>query len=74
MTYIESMTKPMLVIQGKNDPRVVKVESDVIVEAMQQRDQDVEYLVLEDEGHGFTKTSNALMVYGRMVEFLERYI
>ncbi|MFS0861218.1 S9 family peptidase [Fredinandcohnia sp. 179-A 10B2 NHS] len=74
MTYIDSMTKPMLVIQGKNDPRVVKVESDVIVEAMQQRDQDVEYLVLEDEGHGFTKTSNALMVYGRMVEFLEKYI
>lgn len=74
MTYIEQMTKPMLVIQGKNDPRVVKIESDVIVEAMQQRGQDVEYLVLEDEGHGFSKTENAIKVYKRMVEFLAKYI
>ncbi|WP_442600131.1 S9 family peptidase [Neobacillus sp. D3-1R] len=74
MTYIEQMTKPMLVIQGKNDPRVVKVESDVIVEAMEQRGQDVEYLVLEDEGHGFSKTENAIKVYKTMVEFLGKYI
>ncbi|HYK75059.1 MAG TPA: prolyl oligopeptidase family serine peptidase [Pseudoneobacillus sp.] len=74
MTYIEQMTKPMLVIQGKNDPRVVKVESDVIVEAMEQRKQDVAYLVLEDEGHGFSKTENAIKVYKTMVEFLEKYI
>lgn len=74
MTYIDDMTKPMLVIQGKNDPRVVKIESDVIVEAMEQRGQDVEYLVLEDEGHGFTKTENALKVYGKMVEFLKKYL
>jgi esterase/lipase len=74
MTYIDQMTKPMLVIQGKNDPRVVKIESDVIVEAMKQRGQDVEYLVLEDEGHGFSKTENAIKVYKTMVEFLRKYI
>jgi dipeptidyl aminopeptidase/acylaminoacyl peptidase len=74
MTYIDQMTKPMLVIQGKNDPRVVKIESDVIVEAMEQRGQDVEYLVLEDEGHGFSKTENAIKVYKKMVEFLGKYI
>jgi esterase/lipase len=74
MTYIDQMTKPMLVIQGKNDPRVVKIESDVIVEAMEQRGQDVEYLVLEDEGHGFSKTENAIKVYSRMIEFLGKYI
>ncbi|WP_449539793.1 S9 family peptidase [Ferdinandcohnia sp. Marseille-Q9671] len=74
MTYIDQMTKPMLVIQGKNDPRVVKVESDVIVEAMAQRGQDVEYIVLEDEGHGFTKTENALKVYRKIMEFLEKYV
>jgi dipeptidyl aminopeptidase/acylaminoacyl peptidase len=74
MTYIDQMTKPMLVIQGANDPRVVKVESDVIVDAMKDRGQDVEYLVLEDEGHGFSKTENALKVYKRMVLFLEKYL
>lgn len=74
MTYIDQMTKPMLVIQGANDPRVVKVESDVIVEAMKERGQDVEYLVLEDEGHGFTKTENAITVYKRMTEFIGKYV
>ncbi|MFE8700470.1 S9 family peptidase [Cytobacillus sp. FJAT-54145] len=74
MTYIDQMTKPMLVIQGKNDPRVVKVESDVIVDAMKQRGQDVEYLVLEDEGHGFSKTENAIKVYKLLVSFLQRYV
>lgn len=74
MTYIDQMTKPMLVIQGANDPRVVKVESDVIVDAMKKRGQDVEYLVLEDEGHGFSKTENALKVYSLMVSFLRKYV
>lgn len=74
MTYIDDMTKPMLVIQGKNDPRVVKVESDVIVEAMKERGQDVEYLVLDDEGHGFSKTENAIKVYKLLVDFLKRYV
>ncbi|WP_409302970.1 S9 family peptidase [Peribacillus sp. SCS-155] len=74
MTYIDQMTKPMLVIQGSNDPRVVKVESDVIVEAMKQQGQDIEYLVLEDEGHGFSKTENAITVYKTMVQFLQKYI
>jgi dipeptidyl aminopeptidase/acylaminoacyl peptidase len=74
MTYIDKMTKPMLVIQGANDPRVVKVESDVIVEAMKERGQDVDYVVLEDEGHGFSKTENALKVYKRMVLFLQKYL
>jgi dipeptidyl aminopeptidase/acylaminoacyl peptidase len=74
MTYIDQMTKPMLVIQGANDPRVVKLESDVIVAAMNERAQDVQYLVLEDEGHGFSKTENALKVYKLMVDFLKKYL
>jgi esterase/lipase len=74
MTYIDQMRKPMLVIQGSNDPRVVKVESDVIVDAIKERGQDVEYLVLEDEGHGFSKTENALKVYKLMVSFIQKYI
>ncbi|MFZ3591460.1 S9 family peptidase [Bacillus sp. DJP31] len=74
MTYIENMSKPMLVIQGANDPRVVKIESDVIVDALKERGQDTQYLVLEDEGHGFSKTENALKVYKTMVSFLQKYL
>lgn len=55
VTYLETMTKPMLVIQGAKDPRVVKEESDQIVQKLQDKGRDVEYLVLEDEGHGFSK-------------------
>ena len=49
------MTKPMLVIQGANDPRVVQKESDQIVAALKEKGREVEYIVLEDEGHGFSK-------------------
>ncbi|MCY0875617.1 MAG: prolyl oligopeptidase family serine peptidase, partial [Firmicutes bacterium] len=55
ITHLEGMTKPMLVIQGANDPRVVKAESDQIVAALREKGREVEYLVLEDEGHGFSK-------------------
>ena len=52
------MVNPMLIIQGANDPRVVKEESDQIVEALRAKGRDVEYLVFEDEGHGITKKAN----------------
>jgi dipeptidyl aminopeptidase/acylaminoacyl peptidase len=74
MTYIDHMTQPMLVIQGANDPRVVKVESDVIVEALRKKGRQIEYLVLDDEGHGFSKTENAIKVYRTVTEFLDRLI
>ena len=51
VTYLDGMVKPMLVIQGAKDPRVVKEESDQIVAKLQEKGRDVEYLVLEDEGH-----------------------
>ncbi|NBD27186.1 S9 family peptidase [Paenibacillus glycinis] len=73
ITYLKQMVKPMLVIQGANDPRVVKAESDQIVAALQAQGTDVEYLVLEDEGHGFSKRSNEIAVYRRMLEFLNKH-
>lgn len=73
ITYLEQMVKPMLVIQGANDPRVVKEESDQIVAALQARGVDVEYIVLEDEGHGFSKRSNEIHVYRSMLEFLKKH-
>ncbi len=74
MTYLDNMTKPMLVVQGANDPRVVQQESDDIVAALRGREQDVEYLLLPDEGHGYSKTANMVKVYKAIVEFLERYL
>ncbi|MGE7827173.1 alpha/beta fold hydrolase [Paenibacillus sp. NPDC093718] len=72
ITYLDDMVNPMLIIQGANDPRVVKEESDQIVEALRAKGRDVEYLVFEDEGHGITKKANEKIAYARMVEFLKR--
>lgn len=54
---INPITK-LLVIQGAKDPRVPKGESDQIVELLRNKNMSVEYVVFEDEGHGFTKFSN----------------
>lgn len=71
VTYLEAMTKPMLVIQGAKDPRVVKAESDQIVAKLQEKGRDVEYFVMEDEGHGFSKKENEINAYSRMIDFLD---
>jgi len=73
VTYLETMTKPMLVIQGAKDPRVVKEESDQIVAKLEEKGRDVEYLVLEDEGHGFSRKENEINVYSLMLEFMEKH-
>jgi len=72
ITYLDNMVNPMLIIQGANDPRVVKEESDQIVEALRAKGRDVEYIVFDDEGHGITKKANEKIAYKRMVEFLDR--
>ena len=73
ITYLDGMVKPMLVIQGAKDPRVVKEESDQIVAKLKEKGRDVEYLVLEDEGHGFSKKENEIKVYNLMLTFLEKH-
>ncbi|MCA1030202.1 S9 family peptidase [Bacillus timonensis] len=74
ITHLENMNKPMLVIQGANDPRVVKAESDQIVKALKDKGLPVEYLVLDDEGHGFSKKENEMRVYNTVLEFFDRFI
>ena len=59
-----------MVIQGAHDRRVVKYESDQIVEKLCNQGKKVEYLVFEDEGHGFTKYSNMIKAYKAAGEFL----
>ncbi|MHB1980710.1 MAG: S9 family peptidase [Sulfobacillus sp.] len=71
ITYLDGMNRPMLVIQGANDPRVVRAESEQIVAALRERGVTVEYLVFDDEGHGFTKKENEITAYTRLIDFLD---
>lgn len=73
VTYLDGMTKPMLVIQGAKDPRVVKAESDQIVAKLKEKGRNVEYFVMEDEGHGFSKKENEIKVYSMMLDFMEKH-
>lgn len=74
ITYVDQVRAPLLVIQGKNDPRVVKAESDQMVERLRQLGRAVEYVVFEDEGHGFTRRANLQKAYRLTAEFLERHL
>jgi protease II len=73
ITYVDKMIKPMMVIQGANDPRVVKAESDQLVAKLRERGVEVQYMVMEDEGHGFTKRKNEINVYRSMLDFLNKH-
>jgi dipeptidyl aminopeptidase/acylaminoacyl peptidase len=71
---VEKMKAPLLVVQGANDPRVKKAESDQIVEAYRKRGLAVEYLVAEDEGHGFARPDNRLAAMLVLERFLHRHV
>lgn len=71
---IDQVDCPLLVIQGAKDPRVVKAESDQVVEKLKALQKPVEYLVFEDEGHGFFRPENELKAYQAAADFLEKYV
>ncbi|WP_020653227.1 S9 family peptidase [Massilia niastensis] len=65
---------PLIVIQGANDPRVIKPESDEIVEAARKNQVEVEYVVFPDEGHGFSKKKNQIEANARILAFLDKHL
>lgn len=65
---------PLFIAQGANDPRVNKAESDQMVAALRSRGVDVEYMVKEDEGHGFHNDENKFEFYERMEAFLSQHL
>lgn len=65
---------PLMVLQGANDPRVLKVESDEIVAAARKNGVPVEYVVFPDEGHGFAKKENQIKGYSAVIAFLDKYL
>jgi len=72
--HAENIIKPLLVVQGANDPRVLQVESDELVAAVQANEVPVEYLVFPDEGHGFRKRDNRISASDAYVKFLDIYL
>ncbi len=66
----DKIVKPLLIIQGANDPRVKKAEADQIVIALRDRKKPVTYLLAEDEGHGFVKPVNNMAMFAEIEKFL----
>ena len=72
--HTERVTKPLMVLQGAKDPRVLQVESDEIVAGVRQNGVPVEYVLFEDEGHGFLKKENQIKGYSQILEFLNVHL
>ena len=72
--HADKITKPMLVIQGANDPRVLQVESDEIVTGARKNNVPVEYIVFPDEGHGFLRKENRITASNAYLAFLNQHL
>lgn len=67
---VDNIRCPLFIAQGAKDPRVNKAESDQIVEALRKRNVEVQYMVKDNEGHGFHNEENKFEFYGAMEKFL----
>jgi dipeptidyl aminopeptidase/acylaminoacyl peptidase len=74
MNNIEKIKKPMMVVAGKNDPRVPVSESDQIVAGLKKQGTPVWYVMAKDEGHGFQKKTNQDYEFYADVEFLQEFL
>jgi len=72
--HADKIKTPLFVAQGANDPRVNKAESDQIVEALRARGVDVEYMLKDNEGHGFHNEENRIEFYNAMLKFLDSHL
>jgi dipeptidyl aminopeptidase/acylaminoacyl peptidase len=72
--HTDKVTKPLIVLQGTQDPRVLQVESDEIVAGVRKNGVTVEYVLFEDEGHGFVKKENQIEAYSRILKFLDVHL
>jgi len=73
-THIENLGAPMLVIQGKNDPRVVEQESHDLVEHLRSIGKEIEYLMFENEGHDVLKFENRVICYNAITDFFKKHL
>lgn len=73
-TYLDQMSAPMLVIQGRNDPRVVAAESEDLVNQLRLKGKELELLIFEDEGHDVLKYENRVTCYNAIVDFFAKHL
>ncbi len=73
-TYLGDLAAPMLVIQGANDPRVTKSDSDDLVKELRDAGKQIDYLVFEDEGHDVTKAANKVRCYTAIADFMAEHL
>jgi pimeloyl-ACP methyl ester carboxylesterase len=73
-TYIDQIQCPLLVIQGKNDPRVIEQESRDLVEHLREIGKEVDYLMFENEGHDVLKLENRISCYNAITEFFKKHL
>lgn len=73
-TYMKNIKCPILIIQGRNDPRVLEIESREIAETIKANKVPVELLVFEDEGHDVLKFKNKVICYAKITEFFRKYL
>ena len=73
-TYLNNIKCPMLIIQGRNDPRVVVAESKDVVEDLRARGVETEFLVFEDEGHDVMKFKNKVICYTKICDFFKKHL
>ncbi|MBY6414838.1 S9 family peptidase [Rhodococcus sp. BP-252] len=74
ITRLDDITTPLLIAQGANDARVVKAESDNVVERLRARGVDIDYIVYDDEGHGFVNPENSIGFYREVERFLAEHL
>jgi dipeptidyl aminopeptidase/acylaminoacyl peptidase len=72
LTHVDRITRPLMVAQGRNDPRVPWTESEQIVRSLQSRGTPVWYLLADNEGHGFARRENAEFQFAALVQFIEQ--
>jgi prolyl oligopeptidase len=72
--HADQINRPVLVVQGANDPRVLQIESDEMVEAIRANGVPVEYVLFPDEGHGFRKKANRITASEAYLNFLDEYL
>jgi dipeptidyl aminopeptidase/acylaminoacyl peptidase len=72
--HVGKIKAPLFIAQGANDPRVNKAESDQVVEALKKRGVQVEYMVKNDEGHGFANENNRIDFYKAMEKFFDKHL
>jgi dipeptidyl aminopeptidase/acylaminoacyl peptidase len=72
--HASNIRRPLLVIQGANDPRVLQVESDELVAAVRANGVPVEYVIFPDEGHGFQRRENRIAASEAYLRFLDAYL